>query len=255
MSSVAVAYPQPSFRSAFVPRTRPRRARALKPWSEVVVDSKALQAISGHPAHIKRPHLAALFAGAIALHVAGAWYIASNAGSSDYTPRKTELNIELVRPPKPVEPPKVEPPKPTPPKQQPKQAQVLPQIQQSESLPSTVGESTEAPIAVAPVASEPAPPAPEPVVTLPVGHAGYLNNPLPEYPPQAIRQGWQGTVQLRVLVLANGTAGTIEIRKSSGRKILDDEAIVTVKKWLFSPAKRGDTPIDYWYTLPVEFLL
>ncbi len=34
-----------------------------------------------------------------------------------------------------------------------------------------------------------------------MGRAGYLNNPAPDYPAPAVRQGWQGTVLLRVRVL------------------------------------------------------
>jgi protein TonB len=184
------------------------------------------------------------------------WYVNGHIQRAAPSP-KAELNIEIVRPPKPVEPPKPEPPKP-PPKAQPQPQRVLPQIRQSEPLPASVGESTEPPVAVAPVASEPAlpppPPAPEPV-TEPMGSAGYLNNPPPDYPPQAVRQGWQGTVLLRVHVLASGSADTVEVKQSSGKRVLDEEAVRTVKRWSFAPAKRGQTPIDGWATVPIEFIL
>lgn len=88
-----------------------------------------------------------------------------------------------------------------------------------------------------------------------MGRAGYLNNPAPDYPPLAVRQSWQGTVLLRVRVLANGSVESVEVKQSSGRKLLDDEALRTVKGWSFAPAKRGDTPIDGWATVPIEFVL
>jgi protein TonB len=47
----------------------------------------------------------------------------------------------------------------------------------------------------------------------------------------------------------------VEVVTSSGAKALDDAAAVTVKKWLFSPSKRGDVPIDGWATVPIEFKL
>jgi protein TonB len=235
-------------------RSRPKPIRSFREWANVPVAGTPLQATTGHPSHIKRWAWVALFVAAVAIHSGAAWFLDSVGDEREIAPRKAELNIELVRPPKP-EPPKPEPPKVQPPKPRPVQAQVLPQIQQSDPLPSTVGESAELPVAAAAVVSEPVKPAPEPALTLPVGHAGYLNNPEPDYPSQAVRQGWQGTVLLRVQVLANGTAGQIEVKKSSGRKVLDDSALNTVKRWAFSPAKRGDTPIDYWYTLPIEFLL
>jgi protein TonB len=62
-------------------------------------------------------------------------------------------------------------------------------------------------------------------------------------------------VLLRVRVLASGAVDTIEIKQSSGRRLLDDEAVQTVKRWSFAPARRGDTPIDGWATVPIEFVL
>jgi protein TonB len=82
-----------------------------------------------------------------------------------------------------------------------------------------------------------------------------MNNPAPNYPPQAIRQNWQGITELRVRVLANGKAESVAIKKSSGKKLLDDEAIRTVKLWLFTPAKQGDTAVDGWVTVPIDFSL
>jgi protein TonB len=70
----------------------------------------------------------------------------------------------------------------------------------------------------------------------------------------AARQGWQGTVTLRVHVLASGKPDVVEVQKSSGRKILDDAAVQTVKSsWSYTPAKQGATPVDGWTTTPVEF--
>ncbi|MEJ1961614.1 MAG: TonB family protein [Gammaproteobacteria bacterium] len=191
----------------------------------------------------------------LALHGTIVWYFSHHASRTP-TRQQAELNIEIVRPPKPPEPPKPEPPKPEPPKAPPRQARVVPQIQQSEPLPSTAAETSEAPVAVAPTATAPppAPPPPEPV-TEPMGRAGYLNNPAPDYPQLAVRQGWQGTVLLRVRVLASGGVDTVEVKQSSGKKLLDDEAIRTVKRWSFAPARRGNTPIDGWATVPIEFVL
>ena len=192
----------------------------------------------------------------IAMHGTLVWYFKHHAPRVP-TRHEAELNIEIVRPPKPPEPPKPQPPKPEPQRAPPKQARVLPQIQQSEPLPSSVAETAEAPVAVAPTAPEPAPPPPPPPepVTEPMGRAGYLNNPAPDYPALAVRQGWQGTVLLRVRVLASGTVEAVEIKQSSGKKLLDDEAVQTVKRWSFAPARRGSTPIDGWATVPIEFVL
>jgi protein TonB len=164
-----------------------------------------------------------------------------------------EVAVELVRPPPP--PPKVEAPKPPPP---PKKlpVRVLPQIQAPTPEPPTVAEavSSEPPVAVAEAVPAPAS-EPELPVTPPIGRAGYLNNPPPEYPAVAARQQWQGTVVLRVRVLSSGAVDTIEVRESSGRRVLDEQAVKTVKNWRFTPSRRGDTPIDGWATVPIEFRL
>jgi periplasmic protein TonB len=234
-----------------------QRVVPLRPWSDVPVSGTALQSNTPQPPHIKRWHIVALIAAALAVHGAVVWFV-EHAEQRAPKPRASQLAVEIVRPPKPPEPPKPEPPKPPPPKAPPRQTRVLPQIQQSEPLASTVGESTEPPVAVAPSAPEPAPPPPPPKeepITEPIGRAGYLNNPAPDYPAQAVRQGWQGTVLLRVHVLANGTVESVEIKQSSGRRVLDDEAVRTVKRWSFTPSRRGTTPIDGWATVPIEFLL
>jgi protein TonB len=101
-------------------------------------------------------------------------------------------------------------------------------------------------------AAAPAPPPPE-LVTAPFGRAGYLNNPPPDYPAMAARQRWEGTVLLRVRVLSTGQVDTVQVAKSSGHKVLDDQAMETVRTWLFTPSKRGATPIDGWATVPIEF--
>ncbi|WP_010222104.1 energy transducer TonB [Pseudomonas donghuensis] len=98
----------------------------------------------------------------------------------------------------------------------------------------------------------PAPPAPAPV-TPASANAGYLKNPAPEYPSLAQRRGWEGTVLLRVQVLASGKPGDIQIQKSSGRQQLDDAALAAVKRWSFVPAKQGDVAQDGWVSVPIDF--
>jgi protein TonB len=99
-----------------------------------------------------------------------------------------------------------------------------------------------------------APPAPEPVKPA-FGGIGYKNNPPPDYPPMAVRQNWQGTVLLRVRVLATGAVEGVEVLRSSGKKVLDDAAIHTVERWVFAPSTRGSAAIDGFATVPIEFKL
>ncbi|MGA3828115.1 energy transducer TonB [Pseudomonas chlororaphis] len=156
-------------------------------------------------------------------------------------PVEDELAVKPP-PPKPISKPKLQPkPKPVP-KPEPKPA------------PKPVQQQPAPPQPAAPVAAPapPAPPAPAPV-TPASANAAYLKNPAPEYPSLAQRRGWEGTVLLRVHVLASGKPGEIQIQKSSGRQQLDDAALSAVKRWSFVPAKQGDVAQDGWVSVPIDF--
>ena len=102
-----------------------------------------------------------------------------------------------------------------------------------------------------PVAA-PTPPAPAPV-TPASASAGYSGAGFFRYPALAHRRGWEGTVMLRVHVLASGKPGEIQLQKSSGRQQLDDAALAAVKRWSFVPAKQGEVAVDGWVSVPIEF--
>jgi protein TonB len=186
-------------------------------------------------------------------------------------PEIPPMTIEFSRPappvveppaPEPIAQPVVEPPppvedelavKPPPPKPIPKPKPVLKPVPKPVAKPVTAQPApavTPQPVAAAPAPA--APPAPQPV-TPASATAGYLHNPAPEYPSQAMRRGWQGTVLLRVHVLASGKPGEIQIQKSSGRESLDDAALAAVKRWSFVPAKQGGTALDGWVSVPIDF--
>jgi protein TonB len=92
-------------------------------------------------------------------------------------------------------------------------------------------------------------------ITAPTAGADYLHNPEPEYPDLAQERGWEGKVLLKVHVQPDGKPSSVSIAKSSGHKELDDAALKAVNKWSFVPAKRGDTPVDGWVTVPISFNL
>ncbi len=263
MSSLALARRElvPARAPGILPGARGRTRRPAAPvaqhaWSAVALNGDS--AASLRFGQVSRPptYSWALLALAAALHVGALWYLGHHVSSSATPTRKTELALDIAAPP----PPKVEPPKPPPPKpQEQRVARAVPQIQAAVPTPSdTPAVATdEPPVAAAPsAAAEPAPaPSPPAAVSAPFGKAGYLNNPSPDYPAQAARQGWQGTVTLRVHVLSTGKPDAVEVQRSSGHRPLDEEAIRAVKGWSFLPAKRGDTPIDGWATVPIEFRL
>jgi protein TonB len=83
----------------------------------------------------------------------------------------------------------------------------------------------------------------------------YLNNPPPAYPPLSRRLKEQGRVLLRVLVSTAGNAQDVELRTSSGSERLDRAAIEAVRRWRFSPARRGAETIAAWALVPIVFQL
>ncbi|PWB30660.1 energy transducer TonB [Pseudomonas sp. SDI] len=154
----------------------------------------------------------------------------------------------VVEPPPPVVDERAAKPAPKPiPKPKPVQKPVpKPELKPT---PKPLDAPPPAPVA-APAPPAPAAPAP---VTPASANAAYLKNPAPEYPSLAQRRGWEGTVLLRVQVLASGKPGAIQIQQSSGRQQLDDAALAAVKRWSFVPAKQGDVAQDGWVSVPIDF--
>lgn len=79
----------------------------------------------------------------------------------------------------------------------------------------------------------------------------------PEYPEFARKHGVQGEVLLQVEILADGSVGVIQIKKSllAGPGGLDEAAINAVKQWIFNPAKSDGKPVNSWATFPIRFNL
>ena len=83
----------------------------------------------------------------------------------------------------------------------------------------------------------------------------YLDNPAPAYPGVSRRMREQGRVILKVLVDAAGAAQSVEVGTSSGSARLDGAAIEAVRRWRFSPARRGAQAIAGWALVPITFAL
>ena len=109
-----------------------------------------------------------------------------------------------------------------------------------------------APPAAPPAPALPAPPA-KTGVSIPATYAA--SNRKPDYPAMSRRYEEQGTVVLRVLVQADGRAGAVEIKSSSGYARLDESAKATVQTWRFHPATSDGKPIAEWYQLSIPFKL
>lgn len=86
---------------------------------------------------------------------------------------------------------------------------------------------------------------------------GILAKVDPVYPSAARQAGLEGTVTLRIQILANGRPGEIVVTHSAGYSVLDDAAVAAVRKWLFVPAKdlSSGKAVACTTTLPVSFRL
>ena len=159
-------------------------------------------------------------------------------------------------------PKKVEKPKPEPkPKPMPKLApKPIPKPEPSEEADSSpapvvhepVDEAPSAPTE-APRAAPKAPPAPaENTAYSPGRVSGFGRN---NYPRAAKERGWEGTVTLKVHILADGDIGEVIVTNSSGHDMLDEAAVDMVKEGHATPAHRGDKPVDSWVVVPYRFHL
>ena len=170
--------------------------------------------------------------------------------------------------PPPVEPPPpaLEKPKPKPKKPEPKPKPKPKPVPLPKAPPSEKAITQEE----SPPEEDSAPPPPPPPVATPTAEendsmgapvtppredAHQLNNPRPAYPALSRRLREQGIVLLEILILPDGTVGEVKIKESSGFKRLDDTAVKAVKQWKYTPARRGNEPIAYWYLQPLEFSL
>ena len=75
----------------------------------------------------------------------------------------------------------------------------------------------------------------------------------PSYPRFAREQGWKGLTIVRMTIKADGTVASAKTHKSSGYPLLDQNAIQTVKGWMFEPAKNGTFAIASTIDLPIRF--
>lgn len=90
-------------------------------------------------------------------------------------------------------------------------------------------------------------------VSIPASYAD--SNRKPVYPLLSRRQEEQGTVLLRIMVTADGTAGEVVVRRTSGYPLLDEAALSAVQYWRFNPASIDNKPIAEWYQVAIPFTL
>jgi protein TonB len=167
------------------------------------------------------------------------------------TPETKEIIDTVHEPPPPVAPPPIKVPAPLP-----YQASMIEPPPNADveriETPSTVKEKggarsdNELSRKLAALRPEPAPPI---KAAVPL----YKDNTPPRYPGTAKRRRLQGTVMLKVLVNRSGRVADIDIDTSSGHSVLDKAAMRAVRRWVFEPGKKGETPTDMWVNVPVSF--
>jgi serine/threonine-protein kinase len=80
--------------------------------------------------------------------------------------------------------------------------------------------------------------------------------PAAVYPPIALRQRLQGTVELNVLVDERGNvAETLVITGTGGRSGLNEAAMDSVRKRKYRPATKDGVPVKVWIPVRVQFRL
>jgi TonB family protein len=92
----------------------------------------------------------------------------------------------------------------------------------------------------------------DPGVTAP----GLVKDVKPVYTDEAKEAGIQGTVELEAVVLTDGTVGDITVTRSLDRKYgLDQQAILAMKQWLFSPGKKDGKAVPVAITVEMTFTI
>jgi protein TonB len=82
------------------------------------------------------------------------------------------------------------------------------------------------------------------------------NKPPLTYPPMALRQKVEGTVELWALVDEAGAVA--DVRTATGLGVREDltaTAVQHVKRWTFRPATKSGVPVKVWLPVKVEFRL
>jgi protein TonB len=76
----------------------------------------------------------------------------------------------------------------------------------------------------------------------------------PVYPEDALKQGLNGTVWVKIWVDKSGKPRAVAAVKSTN-EIFNQSALDAARQWQFSPARLHDKPVDVWVTIPFKYTL
>ena len=95
-----------------------------------------------------------------------------------------------------------------------------------------------------------------PIPALDIGKARQHNqlkqlqgNPLPIYPQEALKKKWEGRVEIFYYVNPAGFVEKIQLKSSSGHRVLDNSALRALARYRYYPGQEG------WVRHPVQFFL
>lgn len=114
---------------------------------------------------------------------------------------------------------------------------------------------TEGPQEIAPTSSlrgvQEAPPADN----VPVDkEPGLVKNASPTYPQEALKNGLEGTVFVKIWVDAEGKVRDAVIAKSDN-EIFNQASIDAAKQFQFTPAMKDGKPVSVWVVVPMKYKL
>jgi TonB family protein len=76
----------------------------------------------------------------------------------------------------------------------------------------------------------------------------------PDYPPAARAARFDGTVQLSLTILPDGTVGRVEVVECDHPNVgFESASIEAAKRWKFVPAKKGGEAVEYVTTFRITF--
>ncbi len=82
-----------------------------------------------------------------------------------------------------------------------------------------------------------------PTEAVPTTSAKALSRPAPTYPPVAARKGIEGEVTVRLRIDETGRVTDAVVVSSEPKGVFDAAALRTARRYRFTPAKKGDTPV------------
>lgn len=176
---------------------------------------------------------------AIALALEAAFLLYTSVNWADLFPPKPPepMKVEFVKLPEPPPPPPA-PPQPPPPKKKPPPPKP-PEPPKPEDKPLPTPEPPKPPEPPPPPPKPQEPPPPPPDLPPPDKRAKPVKKPPAVYPKDALSQGIEGRVRVRLLVSGAGKVLETNVIESEPPGVFDYSALKAAKSYVFPPDENG----------------